>query len=444
MKQRVAVILILVLICSLLFAMIACGDPQKPVAPTTNSSVIPAGKDTSAESDEQGEEQAQEQNNEQEQGGEDGEAEEEAAPIVTSLEALLSTYPTESKAFGDILAKTILRTYGFSEPIFCGYTFSAENSDATLSELTVSVAIKTDETEREYKTYKITFDPIKLDDIANGSYSITNSKSAFTDEQTYNAEVKQNDTEYLSNLYGQDDFSYVAYQNESFPLLTLQELITNYGDTINTNLSTHYEKVLKQAFRNAYGGGRYEVTSYQWDLGNADEGEVQNTKLTFTTYDNSTHNTTLRTYNVNFDNPLKISDLKSSTKVSAATANYSQAYSFSYDSSIQGTRGELINAILDKAITDNFDYQNADIIFKELSSATDADLGTTRNFTVVVKNDSGIREATLTIKTANNDQDLITNIQNGKFKLNNSQKSINYSQYQLGEYRLGESAEISQ
>ena len=435
MKQRVAFIIIMILICSLLFAMVACGDQQETVVSTTDNTVIPTGNDTSSKVDKQQESQAQAHNNEQDQGGENDEAE-ETGPTVTSVEALLSRYPTESKSFGDILAETVLRKYGFSEPFFCGYTFSAENSDATLSELRVSVAIKADDTERQYNKYKITFDPVKLDDIANGSYTLTKTKSTFMDQQTYNARDKQNDAEFLSSLYSQDDFTYVAYENEVIPDYTIQQIISDYSDVVNANLSTHYDNVLKDAFGKKYSTYKDCVTNYQWDLGEINENnEVQNAKLTFTWEDNNS--STLYVYNANFTNPVDINSLTSSYAMSNVSATYNREYFFSYNNTIQGTRGELIQAILDKSITDGFDYQNADIMFKEDSASTNSMLGTIRRFVVVVKNDQGIKEISCGIQSASTDNALIEKINQGKFNTSSVNKTV-YSQNQLNEYTTSE------
>ena len=113
--------------------------------------------------------------------------------------------------------------------------------------------------------------------------------------------------------------------------------------------------------------------------------------------------------------------------------DYEREYFFSYDAATQGTRTELVNAILQVAITDGFDYQNAEIIFKENSASTDADLGTIRRFTVIVKNDTNVREITAHIATANNDNELVNNISKGKTKTSFTDM-VNYSSNMLDEY----------
>lgn len=360
--------------------------------------------------------------------------------VITDVNTLIADYPTQSKNLGDKIAKAVLKKYNIQSPMYCGYSFFDEDENAQINGMTVSVATKTDETERKFTTYRVVFDPVYLDNIADETYTLAKTKSAFLSQQTYNAKEKQNDTEFLNNLYSQDDFSYVAYENETFeePTIDPGEIITNYADTINANLSAHYDNVLKRAFGGNYGGTRYNLESYQWDLGEFTDEQVQDLKLTLNYFDNQLNNNNLRVYNVRFNNPVSYNDLIDSNKMTSATASYSNVYSFTYNNNLQGTRSDLVNAILSKAITDGFDYQNAEIMFKELSSATDIDFGTTRNFTIVVKNNQGIREATITVKSASDDQSLIDNIQNGKFKINNSQKSINYSPNIIGEYCVTE------
>ena len=169
-----------------------------------------------------------------------------------------------------------------------------------------------------------------------------------------------------------------------------------------------------------------------------DSNQIQNAKLSFN-WENE-DNAALYVYNVTFNTPVNINDLKGAN-LSDVTASYTQEYAFSYDNSIQGTRSELVNAILDKAITDGFDYQNAEIMFKENSPSTDAELGTVRRFIVVVKNTDGIREISAHISTASDDNTLISNINNNRIKTYFADMTT-YSNNILAKYDLADAAEM--
>lgn len=359
--------------------------------------------------------------------------------VITDVNTLISDYPTQTKNLGDKIAKAILKKYDIENPLYCGYSLFDENEYGQINGMTVSVATKTDETERKFTTYRVVFDPVYLDNIADETYTLAKTKSAFLSEQTYNAKEKQNDTEFLNNLYSQDDFSYVAYENETFedPTIDPGEIITNYADAINANLSTHYDNVLKKAFGKNYGSNRYDVESYQWDLGNTTEdNKVQNMKLTLNYYDNTLLSQYLRVYNVDFAESVPVSQLKNSN-LSSISATYTDAYTFTYNNNLQGTRTELVNAILSKAITDDFDYQNAEIMFKDNGSSTNAEFGSIRNFTIIVKNSKGIREIATAIQSADSDAELVAKLQQGKGSINFSDK-ITYSQNLIAEYNAGE------
>ncbi|MCR4726142.1 MAG: hypothetical protein K5753_02855 [Clostridia bacterium] len=442
MSKKKIVLIAVCLILSLVFFAACNGagsesSQTNDPAPIENADPNDGGETNSQEpngSEGQSSEDEKKQSEENEQ--QDGE-ETEVEPTILSVKALLSANPTEAKALGDKIAKAIINKYSIENPIYCGYSFFDENDKAEVAGMTVSVATKIDDTERKFANYRVVFDPVKLDDIASGTYTLSHTKVAMGSQQTYDAKEKQNDQDFLDSLYAQDDFAYVAYENESFPSITMQELLSDYGDIVNTNLATHYDNALQDIFGRRYSTFKDYVTNYQWDLGDVnDNDEIQHSKVTLQLENGSA--ATLFVFNVDFANPININDLKDASKINNSTATYSQKYSFSYDNTIQGTRTELVNAILDKAITDGFDYQNAEIIFKDNGSGLDSDLGTVKCFTIVVSNNSGIKQINFSIQTADNDQSLINKINNGKFKVDDYLNSVEYSNNLLAEYDFEE------
>ena len=357
-------------------------------------------------------------------------------PTIKTTNELLTEFNTSANSFSDKIAAAIIKKYNAEDIIFCGGNFPDADENASISSMDFRLATKTGETERTISDYRVVFDPILLDDIALGKATFTNTKVALTETQTYDAKTLS--AEEIEDYYDEYDSNYIDYTPEKFedeivtPELTVEQILTQYGDTINTNLEGHYEGVLKKQYKASYNDNKNNITNYQWDLGEVnDNNEIQHVKLTFLSENNTT--ATLYVYNVNFVNPLNLNDLKDHTIMSQTTASYEREYFFNYDSSIQGTRTELVNAILEKAITDGFDYQNAEVMFKENSASTDPDLGTIRRFSIVLRTESGVREVTAHITTSSDDVSLINNISKGKLKTSYTDM-ISFSQNLLDEY----------
>lgn len=359
---------------------------------------------------------------------------------IVSTDDLLAEHANAANTFGNKIAKAVLNHYSYNneDVIFCGYDFPDADSLGRINGITFRVAAKTGENERTVSDYKVVFDNLYLDDIANGTFKLSGTKISLTKEATYDPKTVED----VESLYADYDGAYIAYNdpqaenpevNPPVQDLTMDQILADYQDVVNENLETHYDNVLKRALKNSYNEYKDKVTSFQWDLGEVnDNNQVQHAKLTFLLENNN--NATLYVYNVNFDSPINVNDLKDSSILSNASATYSSEYGFVYDTSIQGTRTELVNAILQNAITDGFDYQNAEIIFKENSASTDPDLGTIRRFNVVVKTENGIRQINFAVADANTDEQLIAKIANGKSKVNDYLESVNYSQNLLDQY----------
>ena len=372
--------------------------------------------------------------------------------VISDIDTLLEDYTEEAKTFGDSLAQATMKKYNSTEAIFVGYSFDGDE-EGYVNGIHVYIVTKTGETERTYSTYKILFDSIKLDSIADGSYSISNAKSSLENTSTYDAKEKQS-AEVRSELYAPIDLAYVDYEGETFEEeqnpddnpqqdppqdpqededITIEKIISDYADVVIANLEPILQGVLKKAFGKAYGNeARFDIESYQWYLGELVEDQVQNLKLTISYFDNTFKSLNLRVYSAVLAQPVALIDLIDADTFYSIKASYNDMFTVSYTPSIQGTRTELTNAILEAAITDGFDYQNAEIIFKENSASTTSNLGTVRNFIVVVKNNAGIIQISFGIQTASNDEKLIAKIQNGKY-LYAFDDSVTYSSNLLAE-----------
>lgn len=359
---------------------------------------------------------------------------------IHDVATLIGEYAPQAQAFGDKVASAMIKEYNAEDAIYCGYSFEDADEDGKISAMILNLATKTGETEREYVTYKVIFDKVSLDEIADGSSKITNAKNAVIDTINYDALEVQQDQTFLSNLYEQDDFSYIAYEDEVFQNMTIQDLIANYGDQINENLQPLYEGVLKKAFGRNYNPQRYDILSYQWDLGEVVDNKTNDLKCSFKYYDNLADGYCFKVYNLNFAEDLDISQF---TQNNFPTTTISQAIEFVYNPEIQGTRADLINAIIEHSVNDGFDYSNAEVLFTEKTSSTDADLGTIRRFTVVLTSESGVRQINFSVSNAKEDESLIEKINNGEFKVNDYIQAADFSENQLAEQNFQNDYQIN-
>ena len=133
--------------------------------------------------------------------------------------------------------------------------FSAVDVDETATTLTnadYTFAYKNGETERKYFTATAEFNEVSLADLADGKTTNFYLEDATTkSQQTYDAKEKQNDTDFLANLYSQNnDKVFKTYTAETFEE---DEMIKYYLIRLTINYSLNvikHEK--KQLVDNEY------------------------------------------------------------------------------------------------------------------------------------------------------------------------------------------------
>ena len=378
---------------------------------------------------------------------------------IVSTDDLLAEYANAANTFGNKIAKAVLNHYSYNneDVIFCGYDFPDADSLGRINGITLRVAAKTGENERTVSDYKVVFDNLYLDDIANGTFKLSGTKISLSKEATYDPKTVED----VESLYADYDGAYIAYNdpqaenpevNPPVQDLTMNQILADYQDVVNENLETHYDNTLRKAFGRKYQRQKDYVTGYQWDLGEVnDNNEVQHAKLTFKWQDDydidlgdktlHEYAATIYVYNVDFVSPLCLSDLLDATKVSSVMATYSQEYTFSYDYSIQGTRTELVNVILQNTITDGLDYQKAEIVFKDTGSSTTSELGVVETFVVLFFDGESIKAIYATIQTSNSDAGLIAKLQAGKGSTLMEEK-VTFTENMLNKVILEKEAEL--
>ena len=335
---------------------------------------------------------------------------------IVSTDDLLAEHANAANTFGNKIAKAVLNHYSYNneDVIFCGYDFPDADSLGRINGITFRVAAKTGENERTVSDYKVVFDNLYLDDIANGTFKLSGTKISLTKEATYDPKTVED----VESLYADYDGAYIAYNdpqaenpevNPPVQDLTMDQILADYQDVVNENLETHYDNTLREAFGGKYSTRKDYVTGYQWDLGEVVDGKVQNAKITFTYVNGNTN--AIYDYNVNFSSPINVSDLTNAEKVSAATATYSQAYSMTVDSSIQEARNDLAVAILQN---EGIDANTVEYYIKDTGSSTTSELGVVETFIVYFFDGEGFKDVYATIQTSNSDAGLIAKLQSGK------------------------------
>lgn len=307
--------------------------------------------------------------------------------------------------------------------------FSAVDVDETATTLTqadYTFAYKTGETERKYFTATADFSEVSLSDLAEGKTSnFTLENASKTSQQTYDAKEKQNDTEFLSNLYSQEnDKVFVSYTAETFEdekIESVEQLIAEHGeeayDTI-MNSDFYENNIVKKVYGRYYGTDYLTINDVDIDFGSTSaDGKIHD--LTFRMYYTyKTGSSTLQVNKLTFANGIAYEDVLDEAKLNAANCTFENTYGFGYNQSIQGTRNALMQAIANVAVNDGFEYTADDILFVQKGDTTDATLGSVSDFRLSINTNKGIREISILIAKASSDEGLVNQINNGRYKAN--------------------------
>jgi hypothetical protein len=137
-------------------------------------------------------------------------------------------------------------------------------------------------------------------------------------------------------------------------------------------------------------------------------------------------------YKVVLSEAIKISDLLEETKTLNLTATITREYRFNYDETTQWTDDniQLANAVADAFVGDGFDYSsNTEKIVIDNGSFNDSEWSWAKQFVIVLKNSTGIRQ--FTVKTTDKEiLEIIVDIKDGKIRLQ-EQKSVDFAGNQI-------------
>jgi hypothetical protein len=225
----------------------------------------------------------------------------------------------------------------------------------------------------------------------------------------------------------------IVAQNEVAKLsyATTADLLANNSETVKDNLEPLYDKVIKEFYGNNYDTRNDRVQSYSWDIEDATDGKVQNLKLSFVE-GTSDGTRSILVYKVVLSEAIKISDLLEETKTLNLTATITREYRFNYDETTQWTDDniQLANAVADAFVGDGFDYSsNTEKIVIDNGSFNDSEWSWAKQFVIVLKNSTGIRQ--FTVKTTDKEiLEIIVDIKDGKIRLQ-EQKSVDFAGNQI-------------
>ena len=319
--------------------------------------------------------------------------------------------------------------------------FSAVDVDETATTLTnadYTFAYKNGETERKYFTATAEFNEVSLADLADGKTTNFYLEDATRkSQQTYDAKEKQNDTEYLNDLYyGEHDEVIKEYEKEEFNepeiiITTVEQLIAEHGeeayDTI-MNSDFYENNIVKKVYGRYYGTDYLTINDVDIDFGSTSaDGKIHDLTFRITIQYKDTQNKVLFVKNLNFAQGISYNDILDENILNNTNCTYSNVYSFTYAPSIQGTRSALMQAIANVAVNDGFEYSADDILFVQQGDSTDATLGSVSDFRLSINTNKGIRHIKVFVAKASSDEGLVNQINNGRYKVCEYLESANFT-----------------
>ena len=318
--------------------------------------------------------------------------------------------------------------------------FSAVDVDETATTLTnadYTFAYKSGETERKYFTATAEFNEVSLADLADGKTTNFYLEDATTkSQQTYDAKEKQNDTDFLANLYSQNnDKVFKTYTAETFEedekIESVEQLIAEHGeeayDTI-MNSDFYENNIVKKVYGRYYGTDYLTINDVDIDFGSTSaDGKIHDLQFRITIQYKDTQNKVLFVKNLNFAQGISYNDILDENILNNTDCTYSNVYSFTYAPSIQGTRSALMQAIANVAVNDGFEYGVDDILFVQQGDSTDATLGSVSDFRLSINTNKGIRHIKVFVAKASSDEGLVNQINNGRYKVCEYLESANFT-----------------
>lgn len=228
-----------------------------------------------------------------------------------------------------------------------------------------------------------------------------------------NSTIQTQIEETIDKAIGEDAETVQEYQMEEFSATVADWAVAN-AEQIKTHMNSNY----LAAFGKKAMGVRFDsnkVADIQWIF--EGENKIENVKMILTY--NSTSSVSYKSVvSANLTTPIEMEDiLKSSTAIN--TSNLTEEYQFDYNSTIQGTRDDLVNALF-KAVGVN--ETNGIRYFRDLGQSAMIDgLGMAHGFTVVEIGGDEIKEYTVYVNMANDDAGYINKLKNSaEFKITDS------------------------
>ena len=201
--------------------------------------------------------------------------------------------------------------------------------------------------------------------------------------------------------------------------------------TIAENLQPILDKVQQLRFRTS------TLDDIRWDFGETDsDGKIDSIKMACVST-NASNNSVYNVVTINLpqsitmndlvDNPTLISSLANQLSRTDTELTYSTVYN---PTSLTTEQNNLVNAVSDYLITDDFNTDLSGTIKLYTNHGTETGGGLTNRFTIIYINDEGIREIVFNTPASSNLNEIINYIENNQANII-SQNSIDFSENQI-------------
>ena len=204
------------------------------------------------------------------------------------------------------------------------------------------------------------------------------------------------------------------YEIEKFAPQNVNELVADYSDELISALDTHFlEKAGKSCHTRSFDASK--LVEYTWNLG---EGESISQIKFISYYQKNENSMSFAISKIDFKTPILIKELtkKNIENIFASASENATLvceYYLNFNSEIQGTRDNLINAIFEAHGYTNECPEGGVRYFIDQGASVDSDLQSqVRDFKVIQIQENRVNEFTISIKTSTQDEGYIEKLKN--------------------------------
>ena len=298
------------------------------------------------------------------------------------------------------------------------YTYIANEN--AVEKIIVAQIVAGEGTTRELKIAEISFnEAVDFDDIVSGEAELmpiitSETVLTFDAKEEYKkgegSTIAEQIADEIAENLGEDAIEIEQYQAETFAPATVEDLVKDYKNEVNTILNNKsMQKIIDSCF--VFGFDASNVQSGKWVL----EGDKQVTGIKYlVNYHESEQSGVVNLVSLKLSSAVELDDFLAGD-FTVSEANWD--YDFYYNPTIQGTRDELMNAIFKANGMSEACPEGAIRLITVGSSGPDALGYQCQRYTVVEIAADGIVEFGISAKLASTDAQYISNIQHGYYRI---------------------------